>query len=239
MNPLRYLLIVAVSVAAQPAFEVASIKPTPPERRNQLRLDDCLSDGSYSVAGIPVFWSLKYAFGLRDYQILGAPRWATEFDSAYDIEARPSAPVSSNNQCREMLQALFAERFGLIVHRETKEQPVLLLTQDPRGRKVSVGGGVRLNGSIQTRDGVPEYPDGWTMSQLAAYLSEIIERPVLDRTELPGRFAITLDFSRIDGADKPTIFTAVREQLGLNLESAKAPVETLIIDNIQRPSGNE
>ncbi len=73
---------------------------------------------------------------------------------------------------------------------------MLLLTQGPRGRKVSVVGGVRLNGSIQTSDGVPAYPDGWTMAQLAAYLSDVIERPVLDRTELPGRFGITLDYSR-------------------------------------------
>jgi uncharacterized protein (TIGR03435 family) len=77
------------------------------------------------------------------------------------------------------------------------------------------------------------------MAQLAAYLSDIIQKPVLDNTNLPGKFGIRLDFSGTDGWDgAPTIFTAVREQLGLNLEPAKAPVETLVIDHIERPNGN-
>ncbi len=179
----------------RPAFEVASVKPTPPERQNQLRMDYCGAGGRFVVGGTPVFWSLKYAFGLKDYQIVGAPGWITAFDSAYDIEGKPSRPVD-NAVCRLMLQSLFADRFNLVAHHEMKETTVYLLKIGKSGPKVPQGGGVKLNGSVQEEaPGRPEWPNGWTMPRLAAYLSDVTGRPVVDRTALDGTYGITLKFS--------------------------------------------
>jgi uncharacterized protein (TIGR03435 family) len=226
------------SEMGRPAFEVASVKPTPPERQNQLRLDYCGVGGHFLVGGTPVFWSLKYAFRLRDDQIVGAPEWLTAFDSAYDIEGKPGHPVD-NAECRLMLQSLFADRFKLAVHRESKETTVYLLKIGKSGPKLPRNSGVKLNGSVQVEAaGRPEWPNGWTMARLAAYLSDMTGRPVVDRTALEGSYGITLSFSRSNTDDAPSIFTAVQEQLGLKLEPGKAPVDLLVIDHIEKPGAN-
>src|SRR5262249_19179746 len=163
-----------------------------------------------------------------EYQISGAPGWLSAFDSAYDIEGKPAAPVS-NEQCRLMVQSLFTERFKLSTHPEMKETAVYLLVAARGGAKLREGGGIKLNGAVQVgATGKPEWPDGWTMAALAAYLADASGRPVLDRTGLLGKYGIELTFSRQDGDDRPSIFTAVQEQLGLKLEAGRAPVEMLV-----------
>ena len=222
----------------RPAFEVASVKPTPPDRQNQLRTDHCQVGGRFTAGGTPVLWSLKYAFQLKDYQISGAPDWLNAFDSAYDIEGKPASPVS-NEQCRLMLQSLFVDRFKLAVHRELKESSVYLLAIAKKGTKLREGGGVKLNGSVQIgASGKAQWAEGWTMPELAVYLSDVVGRPVIDRTGLAGTYGIALSFSRRDGDDSPSIFTAVQEQLGLKLEPGRAPIEMLVIDHIEKPTAN-
>jgi uncharacterized protein (TIGR03435 family) len=223
---------------ALPSFEVSSVKPTPPEQQNLLKTDYCTRDGRFAVAGTPVMWSLTYAYHLKDVQISGAPAWLNEFDSAYDIEGKPSGPVN-NEQCRLMVQSLFVDRFKLAAHREMKESSVYLLTIGRNGTKLHEGGGVKLNGGVQVlASGKPQWPDGLTMSGLAGILSNYTDRPVVDRTGLQGTYGITLSFSLTVGDDRASIFTAVQEQLGLKLDSGKAPIEMLIIDHIQKPDRN-
>lgn len=170
------------------------------------------------------------------FQISGAPAWLSEFDSAYDMEGRPGTPVE-NAQCRLMVQSLFTDRFKLSMHKEQKEASVYLLTIGKNGAKLHWGGGVKLNGSIEVNaTGKREWPDGWTMSRLSSYLSDFAGRPVLDQTGLTGEFGIELDFSRNETDNKPTIFSAVQDQLGLKLSSGKAPIEMLVIDHIEKPN---
>ncbi|HEY1760741.1 MAG TPA: TIGR03435 family protein [Bryobacteraceae bacterium] len=230
--------LVGQSTAARPAFEVVSVKPTPPERQNRLRYDYCPNGGRFFVSGTPVMWSLAYAYHLKELQITGALAWLSAFDSAYDIEGKPASPVT-DEQCRLMVQSLFADRFKLAAHMEMKESPVYLLTIGKNGTKLREGGGVKLNGSVQVdASGKPDWADGWTASQLAGYLAEWAGRPVVDRTGLTGRYGVTLDFSRKDGDDRPSVFTAVQEQLGLKLDAGKAPIEMLVVDHIEKPGDN-
>jgi uncharacterized protein (TIGR03435 family) len=86
--------------------------------------------------------------------------------------------------------------------------------------------------------GNPEWPDGWTTSQLAGYLSGYTDRPVVDRTGLAGKYGVVLDFSLTDGDDRPGLFTALQEQLGLKLDAGKATIEKLVIDHIEKPAPN-
>ena len=225
-------------MTARPTFDVTSVKPTRPDRQNQLRMDYCRAGGMFAVGGTPVTWSLAYAYRAKDYQISGAPGWLSAFDSAYDIEGKPAGSVT-NEQCRLMLQSLFVDRFKLAAHRETKEKSVYLLVIGKNGTKLRDGGGVKLNGGVQIgASGKPDWADGWSMSTLASYLSDVTDRPVVDRTGLPGTYGITLDVSRTDSDDRPSIFTAVQEQLGLKLEPGRAPVEIFVIDHIERPNAN-
>ena len=226
------------SSIAQPAFDAASVKPTPPSRQNRLGMDFCSAGGRFTVSGTPVMWSLTYAFRVKDYQVANAPAWLNAFDSAYDIEAKPAAPVD-NAQCRLMVQSLLRDRFKLAQHRETREASVYFLTVGKSGVKMMRGGQVRLNRSVQVdSSGKPDWADGWTMSQLATYLSDFAGRPAVDRTGVDGKYGVELEFSRRDGDELPSIFTAVQDQLGLRLEAGKAPIEMLVIDHIEKASGN-
>lgn len=161
-----------------------------------------------------------------------------------------------------MLQALLADRFGLTVHRETKQMPVYEMTLangngklraskngsctpylvDSPGQPAPAPGTVFCgsprvvsNGLIRTLDGV-----GLEIAGLAGYLARWqLHIPIIDKTGLSGTFDIHLEWT--DDADAPdgtSIFTALREQLGLKLESAKGPVEVLVIDHIEKPSAN-
>jgi uncharacterized protein (TIGR03435 family) len=97
--------------------------------------------------------------------------------------------------------------------------------------------------------------EGSTLSEFSKLLNLVLDRPVIDRTCIAGRFDIHLEFSsdqvtpgllgldpdpRAAASDptSPTIFTAVQEQLGLKLESAKGPREFLVIDHVERPTEN-
>ncbi len=233
---MRYLLLFAAFCAAfgqgsvgQPVFEEVSlsVKPTPPSRQNTLRMDYCTAGGRFTVSGTPVMWSLTYAFRVKDYQVAEAPAWLNAFDSAYDIEAKPAAPVD-NAQCRLMVQSLLRDRFKLAQHRETREASVYFLTVGMSGVRMHEGGQVRIYKSVQIgASGKPDWPDGWTTPQLAGHLSDYVDRPVVDRTGLDGKYGVELEFSRGDGDDRPGIFTAVQDQLGLRLEAGKAPIEML------------
>jgi uncharacterized protein (TIGR03435 family) len=151
-----------------------------------------------------------------------------------------------------MLQSLLAERFKLSLHTEIKQEPVYELTITNGGPKLKeVFGemkspGVRLGRAQLTGTGVP-------MSTIARSLSQRLGRSVIDKTELTGRYDFDLTYTPdvvetsapgTAGPDTPPdpngprIFTAVQEQLGLRLQSAKGPVEVLVIDHVEKPDAN-
>ena len=239
--------------ASLPAFDVASIKPTPPNLQNQLRIDRCTSSPNrYFSGGAPLIWTISYGFRVPDSRVVGGPSWLATFADAYEIEGKADGPVTAN-QCRLMIQSLLADRFKLRVHREMREVAAYELTiaKDTRKtlsklhevRKDDTGGGghgVRINGPLMWDPSEREAAEGWPMSRIASYISDIpdVNRPVIDKTGLKGIYSFTLDFSRTQGDDRPSIFTALPEQLGLRLKSAKSSVEFLVIDHIERPSEN-
>jgi uncharacterized protein (TIGR03435 family) len=86
-----------------------------------------------------------------------------------------------------------------------------------------------INGAVKQASSEREAPEGWTRS---------IQRPVIDRTRLAGAFSFKLDYSTRDGDDRPDIFSAVQEQLGLKLQPIKAPIEMWTIDHVERAAVN-
>jgi uncharacterized protein (TIGR03435 family) len=84
-----------------------------------------------------------------------------------------------------------------------------------------------------------------TLESLCQTLEHETRRLVVDQTGLKGSYAIELQWARdVAGGtlepdtSRPSLFTAVREQLGLRLESAKLPVKVFVIDEVQRPGEN-
>jgi len=234
----------------KPSFEVASVKQnTSAAPQASLRIDP---GGYLRATAAPVFWLIGGAYGdakgaLRPEQVVGAPSWLRS--ERYDIAAKvPDAYASGEASpfitMRPFIQSLLEERFYLRTHRESRELPIYALVRARNGRlgpglsrstvdcskdetKCGFGGGAA--GRIKV--------EALTSDLLMQLLANASGRIVIDRTGLEGPFAIDLEWSQDQSvSDRPSIFTAVQEQLGLKLESMREPVNVLVIDHVERPS---
>jgi uncharacterized protein (TIGR03435 family) len=255
-------------------FEAASIKPS--ISRVSSFVSGFTADG-YRAAHETLQTMIVQAYGVRQYQISGGPSWLTS--DFYDVEAKMEPSVADAlktlgpDQLRmaqhQMLQALLADRFALKVRSGTKDGPVYFLVVGKNGSKLTDaksdaahqlegpdGGGI--TGVIvlerRTADGTKVKATSVNIPYLARYFSQLLRRPVLDKTGLTGVYDFTLDFvpdaglapvsSTADDNTLPadpggaSIFTAIQQQLGLKLEPGRGQVETLVIDHVERPSGN-
>lgn len=273
--PLASLCIVTSSFAAAqppPAFEVASVKPAVPGTtggRTQF-----LPGGKFSATNVPLKFLIQQVYEVRDYQIVGDPRWmsiiADGYTSRYDIQAKGDSSATEA-QVREMVKALLTERFQLKLHGETRELPVYQLVPARSGIKLQTA---RDNGRPAGSGGVAFMVKGWiegtnvAMPSLIHAVSQMLDRPVIDKTGFTGAFDFKLTFSpgpepaedsgaisdggcpasfaafrekrgmKPEAASCPSVFTAIQEQLGLKLDPRKSPVEVLVIDHVQRPTPN-
>jgi uncharacterized protein (TIGR03435 family) len=137
-----------------------------------------------------------------------------------------------------MLQPVITERFHLVFHRETVQMPVLLLKVGPHGvkfRPASTSEGANLD---VRKNYIKVMHAG--MDGLADVLGQFVtDRPVLNGTGLKGEYQFRVEFAPKDeDSDLSSIFSALSEQLGLKLESGRAPVEVFVIDRAERPSEN-
>ena len=225
----------AQSVVSEPAFEVASIKLTPPE---YVGFQSYVRGDRYTALTATVRNLMSYAYGIRDFQITGGPAWTSSVN--YNISAKiPAAAGPSRESSKLMLQTLLAARFGLKFHRMTKDRSGYALVIDKGGPKLTEsknpGPGLGLGrGNLMGR--------GADMPLLAGQLSSQLEAPIADRTGLKARYDFTLVWSPDDQAadsSGPSVFSAIREQLGLRLDPVKdVPVEFFVIDSVKKPSEN-
>jgi bla regulator protein blaR1 len=226
-------------------FEVASIKPS---HNNSADSNlDSAPGGRLTATNITVRELIRMAYGVKDYQIEHAPGWLES--ERYDIAAKSAvAPKTSLEEERSQVRELLADRFRLATHRDTKQTQVYLLVVAKDGPKLTAhddgtGSGIRKTcGHLAGKR--------LTLDTIATVLSRQFERDVLNRTGLPGKYDLQLDWTPDSGpcpvaADSegsasatPSIFTAIQQQLGLKLESSKGPVEFLVIDRVERPSAN-
>ena len=238
---------------ANPSFEVASIKPTPPGTQGGGLGPS--PGGRFTVHNSTLGGVLGFAWGLNRNQIENEPAWL-ETDR-FDIVAKADMAGAPNMaQQKIMLQKLLIDRLNLRFHREKKEGTVFALTVQTSGSKLTPNMS-DPNGPAPAE--MTQRPGHWHltvtnvyMETFASGLQGIVDRPVIDRTGLSGRFDITLDWAPDEfqspgvgvsptpdnGAAFPDLYTALRDQLGLKLESTKGPVEIFIIDHIERPSEN-
>jgi uncharacterized protein (TIGR03435 family) len=224
--------------------------------------------GAFEAYNVTLGSIIRFAYGLRDFQTVGAPEWVDT--ERFDIQARgPQGAVESDAPRR--LQSLLAERFALKVHRETRNGQIYALVRaradgslGPRLRQSQVESPGRFGGGGQCTPPGPPGPFnmrlcGVTMAWLVdLYLPMYAGRRVVDRTGLTGGFDLALYFDNrpIPGvgfggglgmappgadptpADAVSIFTALEEQLGLKLEPQTGPAEVLVIDHVERPTSN-
>lgn len=206
---------------------------------------------------------LTVAYNVQDYQIVGAPRWASSdhFDVTFTpdkAEITPGPGMAPRDiqaylhRNGQRLQVVLRDRFGLVLRRETRELPIYGLTQAPRGNKLTPNADEKSGfPSIQTNGNTQITASNATMEMLAQQLSMMLRRPVHDETGLNGRYNLKLEWAaELDpspdraAADVhnssagASLFTAITEQLGLRLESKKGPVEVYVVEKIERPTEN-
>jgi uncharacterized protein (TIGR03435 family) len=246
---MRSAAVVLLLLTGQAAsFEVASVK------RNLSTATDggmrVEPGGRYFATNLAVFNLIAVAYGesmnaLRPSQIIGAPGWLES--EHYDIVAKANpADMDSFEKTRLLLRALLADRFKLRVRREQREMPIYALV---RSSATTLGPNLKQTvpdclapssgcgfggGPMNSVKG-----DAIPMAILVQLLWNVTGRVVVDRTGLKGGYQIDLEYSPDQAAsDKPSVFTAVREQLGLKLEAVRGSVDVVVIDHVERPAGD-
>ena len=205
--------------------------------------------------------------------ILGGPDWIRK--DRFDIQATTPQGTPDytpmdffENEApalQLMLKSLLVDRFHLVVHREERQIPVYALTVGKNGPKLTKA----IAKMIQTKDGITLKdrsllftparlangdvdPNNMrmimrdrSMQELADAMSSLVDRPMVNRTRLDGKFDIEISYDRDPDGDfltlagaSASLFRAFEAQLGLKVESTKAPLEVLVIDSAEKPSEN-
>lgn len=231
-------------------FEVASIKPMKPGGpRGGIHASP--GGQTYITEGAPVKLMISLMYKIPIRQIAGGPGWLD--DQGFDIEAKADHSYNLDD-LHTMFQNLLADEFKLKFHKEIREGNVYSLTIDKSGLKMKLNESgepykVPIQGAGPGKVNGTRVP----MVYLCWWLSQVLqrdERPVVNNTGLDQNYDFTLAFmpDLPPGVDRdklppemleqPTIFTALKEQLGLKLEAQKGPVEFYVIDHVEKPAEN-
>jgi len=228
-----------------PAFEVTSVKQNKSGVLGMGGPGDRMQNGQLRLTNRPLRVLIREAFDRRrTNEIIGGPDWVDT--NRWDVLGKAD---SGTRAVFPMLRTLLADRFKLITHHETREMPIYELVIARRDRK--------LGPSLRPPSDMPRLQITFGLFKGTApiamltdgLLASVVQRPVVDRTGLTGRYDIELHWTMdaptgasetnappAPPGDAPSIFTAVQEQLGLKLESTKGPVEVLVIDHVERPT---
>lgn len=261
------LLFPAVLAFAQtperPRFEVASIKPT----KGIGASTGGAGVGSASEHNITVRFLLWFSYRVQPFQIVGGPGWIDT--DKFDIEAHAEDRNAGPDQVRLMLQSLLEDRFHLKLHQEKRPSPVYALVVakgspkmklDPDQSSSDVNGPSPPDSPLPNR-GAIRFGQGSLLANavplafFSRMLSQRLDRLVVDRTNLTGRYDFLLQWkpgpgensndplgqtppAESDIESRPSLFTAIQEQMGLKLESTREAIEVLVIDHIEKPTEN-
>jgi uncharacterized protein (TIGR03435 family) len=201
--------------------------------------------GHLHLTGIPLRYLMAAAWQVRQYAIVGGPSWLDS--DRFDVAAN-APPGTSTKDVQLMLRSLLVDRFRLEVHNGEKVMGVYALIVDKGGPKLqetTVEDSDSIGCSGQREHGLAQRAcKNMSMSVFAESLPGIsphyIDLPVVNLTGLSGRYDFTLSWQPLQLQQKsaglmgPTIFDAVKTQLGLKLEARKLAMQTIVIDKIER-----
>ena len=241
-----------------PAFGVVSVKPN-------LTVDQMMTirlpPGGVNAINVTPQMLIRYAFGLPDSRVVGVPDWAKRM--RFDVVAK-APDIAIDVDVRPMVRTLLRERFKLVTRQETRPMQVQVLTREidrPFGPRLTLASGTcpqdaNKSGALSSDEkcglsiAFGSVRGGEvSLSQLAAGLGTLTGSAVIDRTGLSGLYNFNLEYSpdavALDAAvakefanvnpEGPSLATALREQLGLRLITDTAPLEVLVVVQIQQP----
>jgi uncharacterized protein (TIGR03435 family) len=240
-------------VAQQPSeppssFAVATIKPSAPEAKTLLQI----RGNRFATEGATFLDVFKYAYNIQPGQLEGGPAWLRT--ARFDILADPETDHRpTSDQMKKLVQSLLADRFHLAMHIAQRLLPAYVLTRttvtprltrsaaDPQGIPVV---GFDPKGELRVGNA--------TMDDFARFLQRfVLDRPAVNQTQIPGRYDLVLRWTPGDDAttldsneprtasdDRPALFTAIKEQLGLKLEATRANIDVYVVDHVETPTNN-
>lgn len=221
--------------SSSPSFEVASVRPSSPQADPETGSWSLPGIGRFTATHVSLALLMKLAYGVDDSQIANKPDWLET--NLYDITAEPEAGIKlSRDQLRPRLQNLLQQRFHLVTHTEIRPIRGYALVVAKGGphltpTKADHFPGWRFNVSSGQMRGA-----NWTMPQFAIYLTPAAGFPVVDQTGITGSYDIAFTYNPKPDAesDLPILGAALRQATGLLLKEQKVPVETIIIDSIDK-----
>ena len=246
--------------AVAPTFEVASIKLNDSDRgtSHYSHFSAAAAQGTLVATNELLRDFIMEAYAppggrLQNNQLIGAPAWINE--KRYDIDAKVSDAVRDewaklpedrrSEVMEEAERTLLADRFKLAVTMEKKDERVYALVVAKGGPKLTpakpLAPGQEPPPAPRTPGEPSIYGSSTTMDHLTLSLSRLPvfnDGVVVNKTGLAGAYEVFLHWGRGDDTSLPSIFTALEEQLGLRIESTKAPVDTIVIDHIEEPTPN-
>jgi len=236
--------------AAKPDIEVATVKPSPPGAQGRL----------YTVRGTQVMAInvtllnvITFAYDLHERQVSGGPAWMST--DKFEIAIKPDTPGQpSIQQMKTLFQKALVDRFQFKFHTEKRELSVYAITQpaNTKHKLAEAAPGNNLPNLIFPRAGLLPAQNA-TMQDFAQVLQgAVLDRHVVNQTSIQGRYNFTLDWTPDEfqfasfgprqgpfpDTGKPNIFQAFQDQLGLKLESTKAPADVLVVDKAEKASDN-
>jgi uncharacterized protein (TIGR03435 family) len=253
-------LLAAHAAFCQPAYryEVVSIKRAAPDQTNSGFGNG--PQGGMRASNVTPLMTIAFSYHVQDYQILELPAWARS--ERYEITFTPDKSEISVegdvpraeldgwlSRQRQRMQAVLHDRFNLALHQETRELPSYVLTVAKGGPKLTPAAHPDRGQSMNINNNRIMICTSTPMKALAEGLAMVLGHPVRDETGLDGAYDFRFEWApesimRMSepgvaaDSDRPSIFTALTEKLGLRLDSKKAPVTVYVIDKIDRPSEN-
>jgi uncharacterized protein (TIGR03435 family) len=248
------LLLVAAAVVASPvraqvppasAFDAASVKAVPesvgyPPRAGYWVEPHVVNPQRFRAlvqAGRLVEW----AYGIRHFQLLGGPPWMKDPRARFAVEATTAEPATAD-EMKRMAQNLLTDRFHFNFHRETRMIPVFVLLVGRNGPKLKEAADSTINHGNGNFDiGQGQFRGrGATMAPFVDILTENLDRPVIDRTNLTGHYDFTLHFDPASLTDwrLGPILPSLVQDIGLRLERQTESIEMIVVDSIERVTEN-
>ena len=234
---------------ADPSFVNATVKPGKTE---VLGKGVTIQMGRLQAVNTTLNELISMAYELHPRQIIGAPAWIET--SRFDIAALQNGEGEpSPSQFRSMVRKLLADRFKLSLHRDKKELPVYALSKTGTVPKLtrSAADPNQMPGMFFQDLGKLKVSNG-TLQDFANLMQfDVLDRPVLNRTGIAGRYDFTLNWTPDDSqfrswgatiphptgsiSQPPPLTAAIQGQLGLKLDSTMASVEIIVIDHVEKP----
>jgi len=262
-------LLYAQSTGPEQKFDVVSVKPNVSGKFMFAVRDS--TPGRFSATDTSVRDLLEEAYDIKEAQIEGAPAWVGT--AKFDVDAKVDDALAAQERSlprdqelrlmRLRVQSLLADRFGLRLHHETKDMPVLALVVAKSGPKMTEGQGTPASAGAPDPPGsvlmstTNLKPPEWVLTSNGAPLRILINalsgqpevrgRVLVDETGLAGTYIYKLQWTpqnlsagahSSSEASGSSLFTALEEQLGLRIESKKEPVDVLVVDHVEEPSPN-